>query len=462
MLRSVEKIEPGEWRRFGQGGAEQSERFYRLPLSRPQQGRGDQELIEGTADALRTAVERQLLADVEVGAFLSGGLDSSAIVAFAARQAKAGRFNCFTIDYASEGDEAGELVPDLPYARRAAEHLGVDLHEIRVDASMADDFERLVYHLDEPEADPAALNSLYISALARRHGIKVLLSGTGGDDLFTGYRRHKAVRLDRLWDFVPGPVRRGLHSATSRLPSSPTSLRRVRKLFEAAAGDRDQRLAGLFEWLPVDQAVALLSAPGTAAADVRRPLMDCLDETRGQPPVERLLQLDQRFFLIDHNLNYTDKTGMAHGVEIRVPFLDPDLVDWAAGLPTSAKLRGGETKWVLRKAMEPYLPNDIIYRPKTGFGVPLRAWLKGRMRPMMEELLDRKTVEDRGLFDPAAVAALREDTLSGRRDGSYTLLGLMAIELWCRNFLTPAEGATAPEPAPAASILAPSVGAAAE
>lgn len=436
MMRNVEKLAPGTWLSIERGGGRRTGRFYSLPMPQVSISRSDADLIAGTRRALETAVERQMLADVDVGAFLSGGLDSSAIVAFARKHAGAGRLQCFTIDYQERPEEAGELVPDLPYAREAARHLGVDLHEIRVDAGIADDFERLIYHLDEPQADPAAINSLYIAELARKHGIKVLLSGTGGDDIFTGYRRHQAAQLDWLWRRLPAPARRALRAGARRLPVPSARLRRLRKVLEGAASEPDARLAGYFEWLAPEAAAGLLANPVAGGAEAARaPLMRVMDETAGLPAVERVLRLDQLFFLTDHNLNYTDKTGMAAGVEIRVPFLDPDLVAWAASLPTNAKIRHGRTKWVLRKAMEPLLPPEIIYRPKTGFGVPLRAWLRSAMRPMLEELLSDASLGNRGIFDPHAVSALKHDTFSGRRDGSYALLSIMAIELWARRFL---------------------------
>jgi asparagine synthase (glutamine-hydrolysing) len=264
----------------------------------------------------------------------------------------------------------------------------------------------------------------------------VLLSGTGADDIFTGYRRHQAVRFDQFWSFLPGGMRRGIAGAAKRLPTGSTGMRRIRKLLESVDGSSSGRLARVFEWLSPDAAAALMTGQYAASADsVRAPLLAELDRLHDHSPVERVLRLDQRFFLIDHNLNYTDKTGMAEGVEIRVPFLDPDLMAWAARVPVKAKMRGGTTKWVLRKAMEPILPREIIYRPKTGFGVPLRSWLRNGMRPMMEELLSPASVNARGLFDPAALGALKQRTLAGQQDGSYALLGLMAIELWCRRFV---------------------------
>jgi asparagine synthase (glutamine-hydrolysing) len=434
MFRNVRKLEPGTWMTVSSAGRRGGGHFYVLPDPVPREA-GDDELIGGTRERLRVAVERQMLADVEVGAFLSGGLDSSSIVAFARRTSGGSKLRCFTIDYRARADEAGEMVADLPYARQAASHLGVELHEVTADASMATDLERMVYHLDEPQADPAALNSLYIAELARRQGIKVLLSGTGGDDLLTGYRRHQAARLERYWEWVPRPVRQLAATAGTLLPTKFTSARRFRKLVTPLAQALDKRLGAYFEWLPAEEAAQLIAGQRAAVQDIREPLDRVLHETRGWPAVERVLRLDQRFFLVDHNLNYTDKTGMASGVEIRVPFLDPDLVAWAAALPPGAKMRGGETKWVLRKAMEPMLPKDIIYRPKTGFGVPLRAWLRSELRPMAEELLATHVVATRGFFDAAAARQLKDDTFAGRRDGSYTLLAMMSVELWARHFI---------------------------
>ncbi|MGQ0590680.1 MAG: asparagine synthase (glutamine-hydrolyzing) [Sphingosinicella sp.] len=433
MLQAVKKLDPGTWLRVSRKRGRESGRFYSLPLPRPRSA-SDHDLILGTQRALQTAVERQLIADVEVGAFLSGGLDSSALVAMA--RAAGNKLQCFTIDYGDAG--GGEIVADLPYAQQAASHLGVELNEIRVDRFGTDEFERLVYQLDEPEADPAALNTFHIAGLARQNGIKVLLSGTGGDDLFTGYRRHQAAALDPLWSGLPASVRRTIQRTARQLFGNTPALRRVTKLLETIHADGNERVVRLFEWLPAEDVSNLLagSSSGSVAA-VRAPLIEAIEPLSNLSAVERALRLDQRFFLPDHNLNYTDKAGMAAGVEIRVPFLDPDLVAWAASLPPRAKMRRGQTKWILRKAMEPYLPRQIIYRPKSGFGLPLRAMLGTSLRPMMEQLLDSRAVASRSLFDPDGVERLKSATLQGSIDGSYTLLALMAVELWLRRFVDP-------------------------
>jgi asparagine synthase (glutamine-hydrolysing) len=438
MFKAVRKLTPGSWLSIGPGQSEVSGQFYTMPKPVSDFTISDSDLIRRTGEMLASAVERQMITDVEVGAFLSGGLDSSAIVAFA-RHHHSGdgqQMQCFTIDYNQTAGEAPELEADLPYAERVADHLGVRLHKVVIDSRIAHEFEKLVYMLDEPQADPAALNNLMISSLARQNGIKVLLSGTGGDDLFTGYRRHLAARYDGVWDKVPGAARRPIAALARKMLPATGRTRRMRKLLQDIDRSRADRAIGYFEWLSAERACALIHPDFRPLPNnTRLPMYATLAALGEASALDRVMSLDQHHFLADHNLNYTDKTGMARGVEIRVPFLDREMITWAAQVPNSAKIRGGVTKWVLRKAMEPYLPHDVIYRPKAGFGVPLRSWLRNELRPMLEDLLSPETIAKRGLFDMQAVSQLHQNTIDGREDGSYSLLALMAIELWCRQFV---------------------------
>jgi asparagine synthase (glutamine-hydrolysing) len=377
-----------------------------------------------------------MVADVPVGAFLSGGLDSSAIVTLA-REINPD-ICCFTIETVG-GQEAG-AIDDLPYARRVAKHLGVRLEVVQIDAGrMADDIERMVVQLDEPLADPAPLNALYIAQLAREHGIKVLLSGAGGDDLFTGYRRHRALMAERWWSWLPHSLRQGLCRSTSLLNRRRPLSRRLAKWFSGAGLEGDARLVNYFRWIGRNDLEELYSAnfrDALGGAVAEEPMLDFL---KPLPPrvsqLERMLALEQRFFLTDHNLTYTDKMSMAVGVEVRVPFLDLELVEFAATIPAGFKQRGKEGKWVLKKAMEPFLPHDIIYRPKSGFGAPLRRWMRHELREMLRDLLGEASLKRRGLFDPRAVQKLIAANDSGRVDASYTLFSLLCIEIWCRRFI---------------------------
>jgi len=436
-LKGVRKLDPGTSMVIRDGRTDRIDRWYRLPLFRGVRQDVDADAAsKGTLDALRAAVHRQLIADVPVGAFLSGGLDSSAIVALAREQSPGIR--CFTIDTGG-GLNPGDA-DDLPYAQRVAKHLRVPIDVIRVDPSrMASELERMVVQLDEPLADFAALNVFYICGLAREQGIKVLLSGAGGDDLFTGYRRHLAVSVQHWWSWLPAGMRRALERSASGLDQRRGLSRRITKLFQGAGLDGDARLAGYFEWGPPSRIDGLFSSEllrgfaGTRASDPLESFLAGLSE--GVGALDRMLALEQRFFLADHNLTYTDKMSMAVGVEVRVPFLDLELVEFAAHIPAAVKQRGRVGKWPLKRAMEPFLPHDVIYRPKAGFGVPLRQWVRSEFRPMIGDLLSPDAICRRGLFDPAAVNRLIDANQTGRIDASYTILSLLCIEIWCRSFL---------------------------
>lgn len=442
-FKAVKKLGPGEALVLRDGRIERQWKWYTLPAHRGVVPDLDEQAsVSGTVTHLREAVHRQMVSDVPVGAFLSGGLDSSAVVAFA-REVHSD-IHCFTIDEAG-GKDDGET-NDLPYAQRVAKHLGVSLEVVAIDANrMAGDLAHMVAQLDEPLADPAPLNVLYISQLARQQGIKVLLSGVGGDDLFAGYRRHRAVQAETYWAWLPQTVRRSLTQLSAQFDQRRPFTRRLRKLFAGAALEGDARLVEYFRW-GTNQDLMALYTPDFARAIVDAPrvtpMLDFLSEIpKGVSPVERLLALEQRYFLADHNLTYTDKMSMAAGVEARVPFLDPDLVEFAARVPSDLKLRHGMGKWVLKRAMEPYLPHDVIYRAKTGFGAPLRRWMRRDLRELLGDLLSTSSLNARGMFDPAAVHRLIEANDAGRVDASYTLLSLLCVEIWCRSFLDGRPGA---------------------
>jgi asparagine synthase (glutamine-hydrolysing) len=395
-------------------------------------------------ERVEQAVRRQLVADVPVGAFLSGGLDSSAVVAMMRKVQPDQRIQCFSIGFGDGIDDEGNPA-DLPYARRVAEHLRVDLEEIRISASSIDRLEEMVALLDEPQADPAPINALFIAERARAMGIPVLLSGAGGDDIFSGYRRHRALRFERWWAWLPPAVRAAIQSSAGRAAmgggrnQGGVFGRRLTKMFAHAGEDAERRLISYFWWSPDALRRSLYSADFAAqvsTADVAEPLLASLAEIPAESdPLQRMLFLETRHFLADHNLNYTDRAGMSAGVEVRVPLLDLDLVDFAARIPASMKQTGSVGKSIFKEAMRGVLPRDVIYRPKSGFGAPLRRWLRHELRGKVEDTLDSSVLRQRGFFDPLRVRALVDDDRQGRIDGSYTIFALMCFELWCRRFI---------------------------
>jgi asparagine synthase (glutamine-hydrolysing) len=396
----------------------------------------DADAIDAVRDAVRIAVQRQMVADVPVGAFLSGGLDSSAVVAFARQAAPDTRLQCFTIAMDAAGERNEGMVSDLPYAQRVAAHLDVDLHVVQAGPQMADELAHMVWHLDEPQGDPAPLNAMMISRLARQHGIKVLLSGAGGDDIFTGYRRHYALQAERWWGGLPQVVRAGVAAAALRLPTGTVLGRRLQKAFRYAGLDGDARIASYFYWLDPARVDSLLSEDMRRASARPDPLVASLAALAPDVPrLNRMLQLECQHFLADHNLNYTDKMSMESGVEVRVPLLDPDVVRLAFSLPLDVKQRGRQGKWVLTEAMRGILPDEVLNRPKTGFGVPLRSWLRGPLRTLLNDTLSPDAIRRRGLFCPIGVQQFLADDAAGRVDGAYPLFAMLCIELWCQRFV---------------------------
>lgn len=436
-LKAVRKLLPGEAMWVCKGQIAQRWNWFQLPIFHGISADLDQQTaLKGTATHLRQAVHRQMVSDVPLGSFLSGGLDSSAIVAFA-REINP-NIHCFTIE--CKGKQESGVVDDLPYARKVAKHLGVPLDVVSISSNkMANDLESMVAQLDEPLADPACLNVLYISQLACQKGIKILLSGAGGDDLFTGYRRHRAVMAEPLWGWLPLGARKKISTLDQRLNLLNPLQRRLGKLLSVAAHQGIERTTEYFRWTQENLLLNLYTAEtrkilGSELAVT--PMVEFLQQLNHKATsLDHMLALEQRFFLADHNLNYTDKMSMAAGVEVRVPFLDIDLVNFAARIPNGLKQHGRHGKWILKKAMEPYLPHEVIYRTKSGFGAPLRQWMRLSLHDLIGDLLSKKSLKRRGLFEPIAIQRLIDDNNSGKVDANYTLLSLLCIEIWCRTYL---------------------------
>ena len=432
LLNGVKKVKPGHFLVIKDRGLSRYQCFWSWPEYKP-----DQQVTERAAglvrEAIRQSVEEQLVADVPVGAFLSGGLDSSMLVGLANRAAEQ-EIECFTIDI---GESKGEFIEDLPYAKKAARYLSVPLNTLKISPDIVSLLPKMVYHLDELQADASAINVMLICEYARKKGIKVLLSGAGGDDIFTGYRRHYALSMERYWSWLPRPLRVGLKWVADKLPRGSSISRRAAKAFKYADLNGSERLLSYFYWIDpkvardlfVDDIRANLSQSPMAF------LLSELDSQAIQDPLERMLYLERRYFLVDHNFNYTDKMSMATGVEVRVPFLDKRVANIASRISVKFKQRGAVGKWILKKSAEGILPSDIVYRPKSGFGAPIRSWIKNDLAAYVDEQLSYEKVRYRGIFKPNKVRQLIDDDRRGVEDYSYTIFALLCFELWCQTFL---------------------------
>jgi asparagine synthase (glutamine-hydrolysing) len=413
-------------------------KYYDIPFNNERLNITENQLIEELDQKLIKSVQRQLLSDVPVGFFLSGGLDSSLIVAIAKKLRPNIQTTCFTIDSLSNNSSDG-FVDDLFYARKVAKYLDVKLEEIKAEVNILKDFDKMIWHLDEPQADPAPINVLNICTRARELGFKVLLGGSAGDDLFSGYRRHQQLYFNKLLKFFPIYFFQTFYKITCFFPIRNHHIRRIRKFFSYFAPiNKNQRLVSQFGWLDKKRVLELFSEKSKIILDKYDPSILLIESLNNisfkEADLNKILYLEMKYFLVDHNLNYTDKMSMATGVEVRVPYLDIELVDFTTKIPPHLKMKGLTTKYILRKVAEKYLPKDIIYRPKSGFGAPVRDWIINDLDSMIFDYLSPINIDKREIFDSKAVWKLIEDNRSGKVDASYTIWALLSIESWLRQF----------------------------
>ena len=401
--------------------------------------------VEQVRDTFVKTTRRQMVSDVPLAAFLSGGIDSSSIVA-CMREAFPDRpIKAYTAAFPTGQISAEQGADDLPYARQAARHLGVNLQEIQIAPKVVSMLPVMVYHLDEPDADPAVFPSYLIADAARRNGSKVLLSGTGGDEVFFGYRSHQAMhRFAQLDRDQTGLARAGAVLGTALLASvfgkQHRWSRRSRKFLRGMLAETGvERHIALVDWSDAGLREKLvnmsLGVGGVGNRQLNEALLPYARSFTGNGAINMHSHLLINSFLASHNFLYTDKSSMAASVEVRVPFLDVELMQLAAKIPEAVKLRNGTAKYVLKRAMEPLLPSSLIYRSKTGFGVPLRHWLRTDLQGLVRDLLGPETIRRRGLFAPTAVQQILTENETGAADHAYLIYALIVLEVWTMTFL---------------------------
>ncbi len=373
-------------------------------------------------DVLRESVRKELISDVPLGVFLSGGIDSSAVTAMMTQLG--GDVKSFSVGFAERSfDEAH-------YARQVARHLGTDHHELTLEpAMMLALIPRLSTLLDEPLGDASIIPTYLLSAFTRQH-VTVALGGDGGDELFAGYPTMQAHRLAGWYVRAPGVVRHGLvEPLVRRLPVSHDNLSfdfRAKRFVGGAAypvPDRHQRWMGSFA--PEERAAIL-------TADVHGDGL--VDEYRSLDPLNQVLMLDMRLYLENDILVKLDRASMMASLEGRVPLLNNDFVAYATGLPLRMKLRGLRSKYLLKRALRGVLPDRILDRSKKGFGIPVAEWFRGPLREQLLSVLSPERVKREGFFEPSVVRRLIDEHLDGRRDNRKQLWTLFAFEMWLEGY----------------------------
>ncbi len=382
---------------------------------------------------LEESVRMQMVSDVPIGAFLSGGIDSSTVLAFMARHSNE-PVKTYSIGF--DGGAAERFYNELDYARQVAQLFKTDHHEILVRPDVVHLLPKLLWHMDEPIADSAFVTTYLVAEFARRD-VKVILSGVGGDELFGGYRRYLGEHYMRYLNWLPGAAKRGAARLAEKLPSDRHSkwlnYARLAKNFLSAAElpftERYRAYVGVFG---TGEAAELMRDPSAQRFDA---LAAAFAATGGTDPLARMFAVDAHTQLADDLLLLTDKMTMATSLECRVPLLDHELVELAAQIPASIKVSGGELKALMKKALADVLPREILYRTKRGFGAPMGAWMKGALSELLDSALSRESIEARGLLNYAPVQRLIGDHRASRVDGTDKLLALLNLEIWCRVFL---------------------------
>jgi asparagine synthase (glutamine-hydrolysing) len=434
-IRQVEKLPPGSWAEVRPDGTVTVNRYWSIA-----------EIAAASADGpsmdlgqvIEDSVEAHLVADVPISTFLSGGLDSSIVTVLAARSQPS--VDAYTIRFRAE-DNALEAMPDdAVYARKVAAQFGIDLHEIELAPDVVELLPRIVATLDEPIGDPAAINTVLICEAARSAGVKVLLSGMGADELFGGYRKHLACVLAARYRHLPCQLRkRVIEPSVDRLPvtAGGRGLRQVRwakRFVTFADGDEEAAFRRSYTLYDDEELGDLISQewrPHVALTLAQH--REIYTDTTLDDHVNRMCLADCRLFLPGLNLAYTDRASMAASTEVRVPFVDVDVVRAAFSLPGTSKVAGRRGKVALKKAAEAWLPREIVHRPKASFGAPLRAWVRRDLSGLIDDVLVSGHLVRGGYLQSGPIRRLVEEDRSGREDRAKQLWQLLSMELWYRH-----------------------------
>lgn len=436
-FRNILKLPPGCYIDFDAGGLKITPYWTITPS---EQAMPEKEAVERLEELLLDSVRLQMIADVQVGALLSGGLDSSIVCAMM-QQRTDKPITTFTIRFKDKDLKQQGNVNDAVYAQRLVDEFGFQHHEITIEPDIVDLLPKMIWHLDEPIADPAAINTYLISKAARDQGIVVLLSGMGGDEVFGGYRGQLAcLKAEQYQKMLPGMVRKPMESLIRRLPETTRNrslkyVRWVKRFTEFASLPPFERY--------ISSTNSSLQAADFVNYFVDAPLLEesyyyqLEKESFFEHDISYLGRIclnDTKFYLSNHNLTYTDKSAMAAGVETRPPLIDHRIVELMFNLPPEYRIKGNVQKYLLKEVSTKYIPDWVIKRPKAPFSAPMRGWLKNDLREMVGDILSPDTLRKRGIYNADFVQQLIRQNDKGLKDNSQLIWRLMINELWFRTY----------------------------
>jgi len=430
--RSIRKLEPGHWLRWRKGEITM-ERYWQPDFNQKLKI-DEEEAGERAIEVLRDAVKVRLMSEVPLGAFLSGGIDSSAVVAMMS-EVSSEPVKTFSIGFEEQD------FSELHHARRVAEHVGADHHEFIVRPDALEVLPMLVEHYGEPYADSSAIPTFYVARETRKH-VTVALNGDGGDETFAGYERYTAMKLAERYHRIPGMLRESVvRHAVEMIPSSATKRSRVRDVKRFLAAASLPKVERYLRWVSVFDKDAkrdlysdsfLRETNEVQASDMLDPWFA---RANGAGIVDAALLTDMMTYLPNDLLVKVDIATMAVSLEARSPFLDHRVIEFAASLPEKFKLRGLTTKYLLKRVLKKLLPQENLQRKKMGFGVPIGHWFRGQLQPFLRETILSEKALKRGFFKPEAVTRMVDLHASQERDYSHQLWTLLMLELWFERFI---------------------------
>ncbi len=438
-FKNIFKLPAGHYGFFKNGKLKITE-YWDIPIQGITTERSEESYIEELCDLLEQAVQRQMIADVPIGAFLSGGLDSSVIVALMRKTAPQKKISTYTIAF-TERDKKLEAMPDDAfYARKVGKLFDTDHHEIVIDADINEMLPKMLWHLDDPVADGAAINTYLISKAAKDIGTTVLLNGMGGDEVFGGYRKHLAITLIARYQNLPNFTRkRLLEPLVNNLPveiggKGLKFIRWAKRFLRSAELHPIAAFAYGFAYFTPQEFRELVHEKFLKEnfEDLYpvQAYLKAAEKVKHLPLVNQMTYLDTKLFLPGLNLLYSDKASMAASLESRPPLIDKDIVEFAAKLPDKYKINGKIQKYILKKAAEKYLPKEIIYRPKAPFGTPLRAWMKSGLDTSVRATFENKTLPHNNFLKANYPLSLLDKHQKGEADYAHALWGSFAAAKW--------------------------------
>lgn len=433
IYKGISKL-PAAHKLVWENGAPEVSKYWKLSFHKKEKKPTIAEASSETAQTLSQSVKKRLVSDVPLGVLLSGGIDSSTIAAFA-QEHSSKKVKTFSIGFEEDSFDESE------YAREVASHLETEHYEDRLSVDSAKDLIGDIGEwLDEPLSDGSLIPTYLLSRFVRKH-VTVALGGDGGDEIFAGYPMYLGHKVARMYDMIPRVLRsRVIEPIVNSLPTRTNNLSfdyKAKRFVRASNNDLVTRHHSWFGSFSVDETQGLLAAfvrSETKDIDIYAGAKRLLKECNALDEIEQMQFLDMNYYLAEDILAKVDRASMAVSLEVRAPFLDQHVAEYAASLPSEYKLRGRTTKFILKNAVKDLLPDRIINRPKKGFGIPIADWLKGSLKPLMRDMLSEERILKQGLFSSRYVENLMREHENGTKNHYKQLWTLLVFQLWYENF----------------------------